>query len=104
MTRKTALLTLALATLVALPCWAAPPSANRGQCSDIPLHLIVAPQTPGQGGISGDGLSIYNNANDPAFNGGTQYVDGVGGAYVKFQVCNGTNDFIVNLRSTSPVR
>jgi hypothetical protein len=104
MTSKTELLMLALATLVALPCWAAPPSANRGQCSDIPLRLIVAPQTPGQGGISGDGLSIYNNPNDSAFNGGTQYQDGVGGVYVKFQLCNGTNDFIVNLRGTSPVR
>jgi hypothetical protein len=102
MTRKTALLMLALA-LVALPCWATPPSANRGQCSDIPLRLIVAPQT-GPGGISGDGISIYNNPNDPAFNGGTQYQDGVGGVYVKFQVCNGSNDFIVNLRGTSPVR
>jgi hypothetical protein len=76
-----------------------------GTCTDVPLLLIVAPQTPGQGGISGDGLSTYNNPNDPAFNGGTQYVDGVGGAYVKFQICNGTNDFILNLRSTnSPVR
>jgi hypothetical protein len=102
MTRKTALLMLALATLLALPCWATPPSANRGQCSDIPLRLIVAPQT-GPGGISGDGISIYNNPND-AFNGGTLYQDGVGGVYVKFQVCNGTNDFILNLRSTSPVR
>lgn len=77
-----------------------------GQCTDIPLQLIVAPQTPGQGGISGDGASIYNNpnnANDP-FNGGTVYQDGVGGVYVKFQVCNGTNDFILNLRNTSPVR
>jgi hypothetical protein len=66
--------------------------------------LIVAPQT-GQGGISGDGQSTYNNPNDPAFNGGTQYRDGVGGVYVKFQVCNGTNDFVLNLRGTSsPVR
>jgi hypothetical protein len=106
MTRKITVTALALAVMVALPVWAAPPSANRGTCSDIPLRLIVAPQTPGQGGISGDGLSIYsdpNNANDP-FNGGTLYQDGVGGVYVKFQVCNGTNDFIVNLRGTSPVR
>ena len=103
MTRKTALLMFALAMLVALPCWAAPPSANRGQCSDIPLRLIVAPQSH-PGGISGDGLSLYNNPNDSEFNGGTQYQDGVGGVYVKFQVCNGTNDFIVNLRNTSPVR
>jgi hypothetical protein len=64
----------------------------------------VAPQTPAQGGISGDGVSIYNNPNDPAFNGGTLYKDGVGGVYVEFQVCNGTNDLIVNLRGTSPVR
>ncbi len=103
MIRKSTLFTFAVASLAALPCWAAPPSANRGNCNDIPLRLIVAPQ-PGPGGISGDGLSIYNNPNDPAFNGGTQYQDGVGGVYVKFQVCNGTNDFIVNLRSTSPVR
>src|ERR1700740_604788 len=100
MIRKSTLLTFALTTLVAMPTVA----FGRGNCPDIPLRLIVAPQTLGQGGISGDGLSIYNNANDPAFNGGTQYVDGVGGAYVKFQVCNGTNDFIVNLRGTSPVR
>ncbi len=76
-----------------------------GQCTDVPLQLIVVPQTHGQGGISGDGLSIYNNPNDPAFNGGTLYKDGVGGVYVKFQLCNGTNDFVLNLRSTSsPVR
>jgi hypothetical protein len=79
--------------------------SNGNNCTDVPLQLIVAPQTSGQGGISGDGLSIYNNPNDPAFNGGTQYVDGVGGVYARFQVCNGTNDFILNLRSTkSPVR
>ena len=105
MTHKSRLVMFALATLVALPAWAASPlSASRGTCTDTPLQLIVAPQTSGQGGISGDGLSIYNNPNDPAFNGGTLYQDGVGGVYVKFQVCNGTNDFIVNLRSTSPVR
>ena len=78
--------------------------APQGQCTDVPLQLIVASQTPSQGGISGDGVSVYNNPNDPAFNGGTLYEDGVGGVYVKFQVCNGTNDFILNLRSTSPVR
>jgi hypothetical protein len=101
MTRKSTFFTFALATLVALPTWA----FGRGNCTDVPLQLIVAPQTLGQGGISGDGLSIYNNPNDAAFNGGTLYVDGVGGVYVKFQVCNGTNDFILNLRSTrSPVR
>jgi len=77
---------------------------SKGTCTDTPLQLIVTPQTAGQGGVSGDGVSIYNNPNDPAFNGGTLYQDGVGGVYVKFQVCNGTNDFILNLRSTSPVR
>jgi hypothetical protein len=71
-----------------------------GQCTDVPLQLIVVSQTPGQGGISGDGLSIYNNPNDPAFNGGTLYQDGVNGVYVRFQICNGTNDFILNLTST----
>lgn len=76
-----------------------------GQCTDPSLLLIVAPQMPGQGGISGDGLSIYNNPNDPVFNGGTQYQDGVGGVYAEFQLCSGSNDFVLNLRSTSaPVR
>jgi hypothetical protein len=41
--------------------------------------------------------------NDPAFNGGTLYQDGVGGVYVKFQICNGTNEFILNLRGTKAV-
>ena len=76
---------------------------SKGTCSDIPMQLIVTPQTKGQGGVSGDGVSIYNNPNDPAFNGGTLYQDGVGGASVKFLVCS-SNDFVVNLRSTSPVR
>jgi hypothetical protein len=79
--------------------------SNGNNCTDLALQLIVTPQMSGQGGISGDGLSIYNNPNDPAFNGGTLYRDGVGGVYAKFQICNGTNDFILNLRSTkSPVR
>lgn len=106
MNRRSTWLIFVVTALVGLPAWAAPPLANRGTCNDIPLRLIVAPQTPGQGGISGDGLSTYtnpNNANDP-FNGGTLYQDGVAGVYVRFQVCNGTNDFIVNLRGTSPVR
>ena len=77
---------------------------SKGSCSDIPLQLIVTPQAQGQGGISGDGLSIYDNPNDPSFNGGTLYQDGVGGASVKFLVCNGSNDFVLNLRGTSPVR
>ena len=106
MTRKNMLLTFAFATLIHVPGWAAPPSANRGNCSDIPLRLIVAPQTLGQGGVSGDGLSIYTNPNNPSdpFDGGTQYQDGVGGVYVEFQLCNGSNDFVLNLRGTSPVR
>lgn len=77
---------------------------SKGTCNDIPMQLIVIPQMRGQGGISGDGLAIYNNPNDPTFNGGTLYEDGVGGASVKFLVCNGSNDFVLNLRGTSPVR
>ena len=77
---------------------------SKGTCNDISTQLIVVPQTQGQGGVSGDGLTIYDNPNDPAFNGGTLYQDGVGGASVKFLVCNGSNDFVLNLRGTSPVR
>jgi hypothetical protein len=70
------------------------------------LRLTVAPQVAGQGGLSGDGVVLYNNPSDPndPFNGGTTYTDGVGGVYVKFQICNGTNDLIVNLHQASPVR
>lgn len=102
MNRKNTLLIFAFATLVALPARAA--RGSHGGCSDTPLRLIVAPQTPNQGGVSGDGLSIYNNPNDPTFNGGTQYQDGVGGVFVEFLICNGSNDLVVNLRGTSPVR
>ena len=77
---------------------------NGNACADIPLMLVVKPQTLGLGGVSGDGVATYNNPNDPAFNGGTLYQDGVGGVYVRFQICNGTNDFVLNFRSTSPVR
>ena len=77
---------------------------SKGTCSDIPMQLVVVPQTTGQGGISGDSLSIYNNPNDPTFNGGTLYQDGVGGVSAKFLVCNGSNDFVLDLHSTSPVR
>ena len=49
-------------------------------------------------------MSIYSNPNDPTFNGGTLYQDGVGGVYVKFLICNGSNDFVLNLRGTSPLR
>ena len=100
MTRKITLVTFALA--IAMPTRA----AQHSSCNDVPLRLIVAPQI-NPGGISGDSASIYNNPNNPSdpFNGGTVYQDGVGGVYVKFQICNGTNDFVINLRNTSsPVR
>ena len=75
-------------------------------CADIPMQVIVKPQTIGQGGISGDGVVIYDNPNNPSdpFNGGTLYQDGVGGVYARFQLCNGSNDFIFNMYTTSPVR
>ena len=101
MTRKVTLLTLAFTTQVAVAICAAQPASGRHGCSDIPLRLIVAPQTAG--GISGDKVSIYNNPDDP-FNLGTIYEDGVGGVYAEFQVCNGSNDFVLNLRNSSPVR
>lgn len=100
MERNSTLLIYALAISLALPTLA----FARGTCNDIPMQLIVVPQVAGQGGISGDGLLIYNNPNDPAFNGGTLYQDGVGGVYLRFQICNGTNDFIINLRGSKPMR
>jgi len=75
-----------------------------GRCTDIPLQAIYAPGTPngGSSAIFGDGKVLYNNPNDASdpFNGGTVFTDGEGGIYAKFQVCNLTNDFILNLNQT----
>lgn len=79
-------------------------SSNKpNSCTDIPLRLIVAPQTRGMGGISGDSVVPYTGP-DTSFAGGSVYTDGVNGVYVKYQVCNGTNDLIINLRNSSPAR
>jgi hypothetical protein len=101
----TLIMLVAFALTIAMPAGAAQQLRPQA-CNDVPLRLIVAPQS-NAGGISGDGASIYNNPNNPSdpFNGGTLYQDGVGGVYVKFQICNGTNDFLINLLNTSsPVR
>jgi hypothetical protein len=47
---------MGLAILVSLP-----PLAFCRNCSYVPLQLIVAARAAGQGGISGDGIVIYNN-------------------------------------------
>ena len=63
---------------------------GKGGCQDIPLQLTISPvQVDGSGypGIYGDG-----GPTSPA-----TYTDGSRGVYAKFQVCNGTNDFILNL-------
>jgi len=71
--------------------------------SDVQLKVVFA---PGNGTslrrIFGDSdfgstANTYSNANDPEFDGGSLYADGVGGVYAQFQVCNGSNDFIMSL-------
>jgi hypothetical protein len=86
-------------------------SNGANSCTDVSLEAIMAPGLPSGGtallyGDSdfGTGPNTYYNANDPLFNGGSIYTDGVDGASVKFQVCNSTNDFIMNLGTGSKNR
>lgn len=57
-------------------------------CTDIPLQVTIAPVSNTASG------GIYEDAGTES---SATYTDGVGGVYAKFQVCNGTNDFILNL-------
>ena len=98
-------LALACISTISLPGLAqAAKTGGKSTCTDTPVRLIVAPQNIGSGGISGDGALPYTGT-DTNFAGGTVYEDGIGGVYVKFQICNGTNDMVINLRnSASPAR
>lgn len=83
-------------------CFISTPSWARGGCKDVPLQAILAPGVPNGGTALLYGDSDYGSGPDTyhssdQFNGGSIYTDGQDGAYVKFQVCNGTNDFIMNL-------
>lgn len=61
-------------------------------CTDIPLQVTLAPiSDTSTGGIYGDAGAAVP----------TTYTDGVGGVYAKFQVCNGSNDFILNLSQST---
>ncbi len=75
-----------------------------GSCTNLSLQAIFAPGRMNGGTAllygdsdGGTGANTYTNSNDPMFNGGSVYTDGVAGAYVEFQVCNGSNDFVMNL-------
>lgn len=65
-----------------------------GQCTDIPAKVTVSAANFGTNRIYGDG-AITDGAGD------TMYQDNVGGVYAKFQVCNQTNDLIINLNGTA---
>ena len=99
MKAKYLVLTFALAAFCTIPGWAQHTgggSHHGGKppiCTDIPAVLTVTTQTPGgDGGISGD-TDTGNTT--------TTYTDGDNGVYAKFQICNGTLDFVLNLRNTS---
>jgi hypothetical protein len=62
-------------------------------CTDIPLRVTIF-------GIADTSLGgIYGDTQNPADS--SQYTDGVNGVYAKFQVCNESNDFILNLSKSS---
>ena len=91
--------TKCLVTVVALAIVAGSASAAfaAGTCTDISMTITFAAGTPsgGASALFGDGSVPYAGS-DPLFAGGPTYVDGVGGLYAKFQVCNATNDLILN--------
>lgn len=103
---------LLIAAVVGLSAWFTPLAtwAGSGKCSsDVPLKAIFAPGNNGINLIYGDSdfgssSNTYDNSSDSVFNGGTIYTDGLDGASVKFQICNGTNDFVLNLGTGSTAR
>jgi len=83
-----------IAAILALFALAAS-AAGQNTCSDPPVRLTMATYPGGTApnlnyGVWGDGVVL-------AGDGGTVYQDGVSGLYAKFQVCNTSNDLIVNL-------
>lgn len=66
-------------------------AAGKPTCVDPALKATIAtwPNLSTAYGIYGDGAATDTSGN-------TVYTDGVQGNYVKFQVCNGSNDFIFN--------
>jgi hypothetical protein len=87
-----------LGLVLAMPAWAKGKSGSGGghtSCTDIPAQIAMAAQNPSvAGGVYGDGAVTDTNGN-------TVYTDGVAGVSAKFQVCNGSNDLVVNLINTS---
>jgi hypothetical protein len=80
---------------LALPAWAK--TSKPSSCTDIPVQVALAPlsgaaATPG--GIYGDGQRTDANGN-------TLYTDGVDGVSAKFQVCNTSYDFVLNMINTT---
>lgn len=65
-----------------------------GKCEDIPVKVTVSAANFGTNRIYGDGVVI-----DAA--GDTVYQDDVDGVYARFQVCNQTNDLIINLNTAN---
>ena len=64
------------------------------KCTDIPVRITLLAN------ITATQVNrIYGDNANP--NADTVYEDGVGNVYAKFQVCNSTNDLIINLNSTS---
>lgn len=65
-------------------------------CQDIPLKVAIYaitsdPVTGLPGGLYGDGVVV------DAQSGASVYTDGDAGVYAKFQVCNASYDFVLNL-------
>lgn len=64
------------------------------KCTDVPVRITLSAN------ITATHVNhIYGDNSNP--NADTVYEDGVGNVYAKFQICNSTNDLILNLNSTA---
>lgn len=68
-------------------------AGGKGNCEDIPLRVDIGP-------VAADGTGYPGVYGDRGPEASTVYIDSRG-VYAKFQVCNGTNDFIFNLGKPS---
>lgn len=88
------LLALSIVCVAAAPVHAQ--SKTRSSCQDIPLRVAIHPVTSDPatalpGGLYGDGVIVEPRS------GASVYTDGEPGVYAKFQVCNASYDFSLNL-------
>jgi len=68
---------------------------GKGSCTDVPLAVTIhGLADPWNGGVYGDAKDAVGNLDSSK---DSMYADGQPGVYPKFQICNATYDFYLNL-------